>query len=424
MSGKSALSNANMPYHNHKLVIRQELDESYSDTTSDDYDGEDDDGSGVDTDHGVDVDDTGSKETMWLGFVEKAEKRSSLLRHSFPSKAGGTPAWLDPVHLPTGKSYLCDFCEEPLQFVLQVYAPINIESAQHRMFFVFMCPSMTCLRKDQHEQQKKANEARSRSVKVFRCQLPLLNPFYKLKNHHNNGSTHSQLEAPLCSWCGTWKGNQLCSGCRRVCYCSKKHQILHWRSHHKDDCNQLSNSSLHDGKSASAKIERASNSLWHEYEIVFGRRKFATQVSECGSSLVSECNDTSSSLMSIQGMDGNMKSTLEDLDGENEKKSLASFAKHISEDPAQVLRCWVSDGKPLWPESHRSPSTANIPQCTYCNGSLRFEFQIMPQLLYYFGVENEVDSLDWATIAIYTCNSSCDSNVAYMEEFPLVQLYS
>lgn len=54
--------------------------------------------------------------------------------------------------------------------------------------------------------------------------------------------------------------------------------------------------------------------MWHEYEIVFGRRKFATQVSECGSSLFSECNETGNSLMSIQGMDGNMKSTLEDLD--------------------------------------------------------------------------------------------------------------
>ena len=50
--------------------------------------------------------------------------------------------------------------------------------------------------------------------------------------------------------------------------------------------------------------------------------------------------------------------------------------------------------------------------------------QVMLQLLYFFSVENEVDSLDWATIAIYTCESSCDSVVAYMEEFPLVQLYS
>jgi hypothetical protein len=48
--------------------------------------------------------------------------------------------------------------------------------------------------------------------------------------------------------------------------------------------------------------------------------------------------------------------------------------------------------------------------------------QIMPQLLHYFHVENEPDSLDWATIIVYTCQGSCDRNVSYKEEFVLVQL--
>jgi hypothetical protein len=29
-------------------------------------------------------------------------------------------AWLDPVNLPSGRSCVCDICEEPLQFLLQV----------------------------------------------------------------------------------------------------------------------------------------------------------------------------------------------------------------------------------------------------------------------------------------------------------------
>lgn len=29
-------------------------------------------------------------------------------------------AWLDPINLPSGSSSLCDFCREPLQFLLQV----------------------------------------------------------------------------------------------------------------------------------------------------------------------------------------------------------------------------------------------------------------------------------------------------------------
>ncbi|KAB1223806.1 Programmed cell death protein 2 [Morella rubra] len=118
------------------------------------------------------------EEFVTLGFVEKPQNRWSLLRQLFPSKAGGLPAWLDPVNLPSGKSCVCDICGEPLQFLLQVYAPIEKDYAFHRTLFVFMCSSMNCLLRDQHEQWKRYSEKPSRSVKVFRCQLPRLNPFY------------------------------------------------------------------------------------------------------------------------------------------------------------------------------------------------------------------------------------------------------
>jgi pre-rRNA-processing protein TSR4 len=48
--------------------------------------------------------------------------------------------------------------------------------------------------------------------------------------------------------------------------------------------------------------------------------------------------------------------------------------------------------------------------------------QVMSQMLHYFHVENEPDSLDWATIIVYTCQGSCDWNVSYKEEFVWVQL--
>lgn len=49
--------------------------------------------------------------------------------------------------------------------------------------------------------------------------------------------------------------------------------------------------------------------------------------------------------------------------------------------------------------------------------------QIMPQLLYYLGVKNDPDSLDWATIVVYTCLESCETSMGYIEEFAWVQLY-
>ncbi|KAF8387767.1 hypothetical protein HHK36_026422 [Tetracentron sinense] len=128
-----------------------------------------------------------------LGFVEKPKNPRSLLRHLFPSKAGGTPAWLDPVDLPSEKSS-CGICREPLQFLLQVYAPISEkESTFHRTLYVFMCPSMTCLLQDQHEQWKRQPENPSRSVKVFRCQLPRSNPFYSREPPRQDGTDKPSL---------------------------------------------------------------------------------------------------------------------------------------------------------------------------------------------------------------------------------------
>lgn len=92
---------------------------------------------------------------QWLlGFVEEAEP-AALLRHRFPSKAGGRPvrasflgfdlsssvrmsrlqatptvlplmachtaaqAWLNPVHLPTAEQLTCNITSKPLDFLLQ-----------------------------------------------------------------------------------------------------------------------------------------------------------------------------------------------------------------------------------------------------------------------------------------------------------------
>ncbi|KAK1362903.1 hypothetical protein POM88_038464 [Heracleum sosnowskyi] len=76
---------------------------------------------------------------------------------------------------------------------------------------------------------------------------------------------------------------------------------------------------------------------------------------------------------------------------------------------------------PLWPMSSGRPSETDVPKCSYCGGPCCFELQIMPQLLHKFGMENGVNSLDWSTIVIYTCEASCDESIAYKEEFAWVQ---
>lgn len=359
-----------------------------------------------------------------LGFVEKPENSWSLLRQLFPSKAGGVPAWLDPVSLPMGKSCVCDMCGEPLQFVLQVYCPIKEkESTFHRTLYVFMCPSMTCLLRDQHEQWKRGPQKPSRSVKVFRCQLPRSNTFYSSESPKYDGSdTPSTIGDPLCAWCGTWKGNKVCSSCKSARYCSEKHQVMHWRANHKVKCQQsIVSFKSSDGSGVADPpsneiLEVASKTLWPEYEIT---------IEDESEFITSDTDENSDSLISRQQMDETVNSLMDSFEGDDDKRSWATFEEHLAKAPEQVLRyCRDEKAKPLWPTSSGRPSRADIPKCSSCGGIMNFEVQILPQLLYYFGVNNDVNSLDWATIVVFTCADSCEGSPPYKEEFTWVQLTS
>ncbi|XWS65178.1 hypothetical protein CRYUN_Cryun05aG0069700 [Craigia yunnanensis] len=364
-------------------------------TTLDDDD--DDEEIAIDEDDNEEDEDEEEEETVILGFVEKPEHSWSLLRQHFPSKAGGIP----------------------------VYSPlVEKDSTFHRTLFVFMCLSMNCLLRDQHEQWKHHPDKQSRSVKVLRCQLPRANPFYSSEPPKGN-VTNKPLTpgAPLCKWCGTWKGDKFCSSCKVARYCSQKHQVMHWHSGHKLECQQLSllaqssESAACNGGIAQIKTQKvASKSLWPEYEMKNEHE------SEYDSEMSGDDGHTNNSLVSRNRIDNTMKSLLDNFEGDGDKKSWASFQERIAKPPEQVLRyCRSATSKPLWPMLGGRPSKADIPRCSYCGGDLYFEFQILPQLLYYFGVKNDADSLDWATITVYTCEASCEG-VGYKAEFAWVQL--
>lgn len=375
-----------------------------------------------------DNDDDDEHESVTLGFVEKPKNPRFLLRHFFPSKAGGLPAWLDPINLPAKGSSLCDFCGQPLQFLLQVYAPISEnESAFHRTLFVFMCPSMTCLLRDQHEQWKRPPEKASRSVKVFRCQLPRSNPFYSNEHPRYDGTDKpSGAGAQLCSWCGTWKGDKVCSSCRGARYCSEEHQVMHWRSGHKTNCQHPGISSVPssinhstDGFSSADVHKVASKTSWPEHEIINeDEADYDTEGSKD--------YENAKSLVTGNRVDETFSSLLNSFEGDGDRKSWATFQERICKAPGQVLRYnRDAKAKPLWPMASGRPCKADISKCSHCGANRGFELQILPQLLYYFEVKNDPDSLDWATIAVYTCAASCHGSLGgYKEEFAWVQLSS
>ncbi|CAB4307354.1 unnamed protein product [Prunus armeniaca] len=348
-----------------------------------------------------------ARNSVVLGFVKKPKTARSLLRHFFPSKAGGVPAWLDPENLPSGRSCFCNICDEPLQFVLQVYAPEEKQSAFHRTLFVFMCTSMVCLRRDQHEQWKCHQDKPSRRFSAANYPVIILSTQV---SHQRRIVQTRLLRLELHSVIGVAAGR----GLNAV-------QVKHSRTGHEHDCQRLRiNSQLADSSSdettPAVLLKVASNNVWPEYKIIQeSESSYETDMPDdtvCSNSLVSS-NRTDDALMSIA----------ENFEGDDDRKSWASFHERIALAPEQVLRyCRIPGAKPLWPVSSGRPSKADIPKCSYCAGPLCFEFQIMPQLLFYFDVKNDVDSLDWATIAVYTCEASCDASVAYKEEFAWVQL--
>ncbi|KAJ1695899.1 hypothetical protein LUZ63_012597 [Rhynchospora breviuscula] len=297
------------------------------------------------------------EEQVQLGFVEKPQIPHLLLPHLFPSKAGGLPAWLDPLNLPPHISHLCAFCGDPLQFLLQIYASIEgKESTFHRTL-------------------------PSRSVKVFRCQSARSNPYYSSEAPKLDGTDRPLCTGvPLCCWCGTWKGGKLCGGCKKARYCSEKHKTMHWKSGHESECHKLiaSDSPIVNNGNVIQDLTIFNNGLnkatWPEYEIVieeesgFEWEKLEGNSSSTGTSaIVTKYNKTDEALQSV----------MDQFEADANKKSWVSFEERISRAPEQVLRyCRDATAKPLWPLCSGRPSKAEIPHCRYCKGPLCYEFQV------------------------------------------------
>ncbi|KAK9142609.1 hypothetical protein Syun_012009 [Stephania yunnanensis] len=273
-----------------------------------------------------------------LGFVEKPKNHYSLIRHFFPSKAGGAP----------------------------VYAPIIYkESTFHRTLFVFMCTSIACLLQDHHEQWKRRPENRLRSclAQILSTQLLFV-----------SGVVHG----------------------KEIRYVVAAEVLI---------------IAL---KSIRSSIGVSSSDMWPEFEIICDDEpEFDTEASNCS---------YSNSLVSKDQMDDTMNSLMSSFEGTLIREARLPFKSALLE----LLSKYARDVKarPLWPMSIGQPSKADIPNYNYCNGPLCYEFQILPQLLYYFGVKNDVNSLDWGTIVVYACADSCDASMSYKEEFAWVQLSS
>ncbi|XP_073729336.1 programmed cell death protein 2 [Misgurnus anguillicaudatus] len=339
---------------------------------------------------------TMSESNVTLGFLEEAEAWQ-LLSNQFPSKVGGRPAWLSQLDLPSLPELLCEKCKLPTVFLLQVYAPIpKYDQCFHRTLFVFCCKTPACYTRND-----------SNCFKVFRSQLPRKNEFYPfdpprdempehvLEDHQVLGSG-----LKLCRLCGCL-GQKACSRCHAVTYCCKEHQIIDWKPRHKKECaNKVSPSS-----------EEISSFLFPEWELVTEPEELPAKDEEPHESKSLDQKHMASLNDGLE--DGELESMA--LHETQDSKVFQRFKDCIANEPEQVLR-YYKGGSPLWVSAEHVPKEEDIPKCP-CGAKRIFEFQIMPQLLNHLKVDRTDASIDWGTVAIYTCMDSCDQGTKYSAEF-------
>lgn len=333
-----------------------------------------------------------------IAFAEKPIDLWSLNSAHFPSKVGGKPSWLSMKNLP--KEIKCSSCNKQMIFLLQVYSPREDENTFHRTLFLFICNNESCI---------------NHQAKVFRCQLPRINPFYSNdppSEDPNNPTlvTPKQFGLKTCIFCGS-SGHLSCSKCNKVSYCSKDHQIIHWKSlGHKESCGK----SDVDEKTDQEIIKQM---LFTEYELTLDLEENYSK----------ESNEKSSEDLNFQDALKKIKPTLQNEDLESvapeskEDKCFAKFRSICSSCPDHVLRYVRNENTiPLWATDVNQINSNEIDKCNLCGSERKFEFQVMPQLISLLGSSFKGD---FATLIIYTCKNSCNNGSDYKEEFVWKQMY-
>jgi len=327
-----------------------------------------------------------------LGFLEEIDE--ALQPNDFPSKVGGRPVWLNPSKIP--HTVVCKACGNNALFLGQVYAPKDsVSTAYHRTLYVFCCANGQCYK-------------HGNCITVLRDQLPEINDFFSSDlSVENSWSTHFSA-IKFCELCGC-ASNKACSACHQVSYCSKYHQTLHWKKGHKRECGKYINS------------KDRCRITFPEYELVTEPEPSSDACTE-EVGVYEEKYEQYLQESNVQKVDKKMERELMKMEEKKTDDMFERFKKRIKREPKQVLR-YDEGGTPLWVSDENIPRDEDIPPCQ-CGAPRVFEFQIMPQLLNYLSIDTSSDSMDWGTLAVYSCPDSCPLDEGMREEFVWMQHFS
>ncbi|GAV06557.1 hypothetical protein RvY_16523 [Ramazzottius varieornatus] len=342
-----------------------------------------------------------------LGYAEDSPAWK-LHRRYFPSKIGGFPAWLDLHSLPLPSDLQCGSCSQPMSYLLQVYAAHDGDPAGfHRTTFVFVCRKSACMK-----------PGNSPAVRVMRCCLPRNNSFYSSEPPaYDEKLGDPVISHPLCAVCGCL-GPNTCSSCKKSFYCSRAHQMLAWKSGHKEEC-----AGIKDDEAVLKGKNMETAAIFSEYELVVEPEELEGKKEE---------KTEDEKMLEYQKLLMNNAPTLNDTSADEldpfyasaaKDKTFRAFQKRVKQNPEQVLR-YDRGGVPLLLSDKHVPGKGvkNVSRCS-CGAPRTFEYQIMPQILNYLDQEESLtEGLDFGTILVYTCSRNCHSeSIKYQPEFAWVQ---
>ncbi|CAD5205837.1 unnamed protein product [Bursaphelenchus okinawaensis] len=361
-----------------------------------------------------------SNQLVYIGLPKEIEqeKRFQLKSIYLPiGKIGGKPSWLNPTCIPKASDVLCNVCGKSMAFVIQVYAtdPSDNEEAFHRYLYVFVCRNPEC--------SKLQNAS---NIKVLRCQLPRENKFYSSESRLNPSDTEAEdpyydekTYNKVCSTCGL-KAASRCAKCDKAWYCGRDHQILDWTSGHKALCS---------GEDVPKTLENVF--LFPEYAIQMATyEEFEFDPAEYSDDEDDEQEEPGFERMQMDklkevvdemkekgiGADG------KELDEVEEKKDklYKYFVDLLQDNPEQVFR-YARGVAPLTASDY-CPKPSSIPPCELCSAPREFELQLMPNLISLMEVDSIDQSIDWATVMVFTCSKRCTIlNFGYTNEFVFKQ---
>ena len=346
---------------------------------------------------------------IYLGFLEDVEPPSGTIvdlddadeaDEPFRSKVGGYVDWLSKLDAPP----LCTgSCQAPMPLLMQIYAPLDevCDDAYHRFLYVFACPNVSC-----HD--------RASPYSVLRYQQPQKCPLTPLLLSEGNAVSASQHAhalsiGPLCPVCGH-AASMRCARCKAVQYCSKAHQVAHWKNGHSASCE-----SAPDGARTPSEIQQEFCGKvpplaqgWPPFAMSTAREK---ELEEAADGLEDQRLALKGAAEALKNHQKGVEINEEDFTQGKEHidKQTIKFQAKVAVAPDQILRY----GHPVvWVHGQNQPLVSMIPDCSNCGSPRRYECQILPQILYFLHVDTKAPkgspvSINFSTIAIYTCSASC-----------------